>query len=384
MAEYYSSGFQERGRKKRKLRRRGPLMFLLDAVMTLLTAAVAAATFVTWLLPNVDPAHMWVFPVLGPAAPAIYVAVAVLALYWVVRWRWVRAGVMLALVIVGFFRIPLFYKPEFMRDYDTETNTRNTILVATYNLRSFYGDDGRSSADGVARMIGECDPDIVCLQEFNPRLAERSRAMSALCEKYQRAAFGLQEARDSLSTDKLVILSKYRILHTGKILVPNVSVWADLLVGDDTVRVFNNHLRTTAITASEGDYITNRDFLADSLRENKLRSMAGRLRSNSGLRAVQADSIAKVVAATRTRLLVCGDFNETPVSYVYKTMSRGLNDAFSEAGKGYSSTFRGFANTLRIDYVLPSEGFETLSYEVPQVNYSDHRPVFVRLRKTNN
>mgnify|MGYP000783241517 FL=1 len=90
----------------------------------------------------------------------------------------------------------------------------------------------------------------------------------------------------------------------------------------------------------------------------------------------------RVVGATRTRRIVCGDFNDTPMSYVYRTMARGLRDAFRECGSGYSHTFRGFYNTLRIDYVL-SGGFEPLSYEVLPVDYSDHHPVVVRLRKSS-
>jgi endonuclease/exonuclease/phosphatase family metal-dependent hydrolase len=62
-------------------------------------------------------------------------------------------------------------------------------------------------------------------------------------------------------------------------------------------------------------------------------------------------------------------------------LARGLNDAFSEAGEGYSYTFRGFFDALRIDYVFSSDEFETLSYEVPKVPYSDHLPVLVRLKK---
>ncbi len=107
-----------------------------------------------------------------------------------------------------------------------------------------------------------------------------------------------------------------------------------------------------------------------------------RLRENSVLRAAQVDSIAQVVGATRTRRIVCGDFNDTPMSYVYRTMARGLRDAFRECGSGYSHTFRGFYNMLRIDYVL-SSGFEPLSYEVLPVDYSDHHPVVVRLRKSS-
>ena len=316
MSETYYSGYDsDRGRKPR----RSLLLRLLDLLMTLLTAVTAVTMVVTFFVPYVDPGRVWFFPVLGLAAPAVYVVTVVLALYWIIRWRLVRAGIMVALVVVGLFKVSLFYRPEFRRN---------------------YGD-----------------------------------------ERYESAVFGRTQAPDSLYGAPLVILSKYRILRSGVVLPPGTSVWADLLIGDDTIRVFNNHLRSTAIKAADNDYLTSRGFLSDTAREDKLRSMAGRFRENSVLRAAQVDSIAVVVEAWRSRCIVCGDFNDTPMSYVYRTMAKGLNDAFSQCGSGYSHTFRGFFNTLRIDYVLSSEGFDALSYEVPTVDYSDHHPVVVRLRK---
>lgn len=158
------------------------------------------------------------------------------------------------------------------------------------------------------------------------------------------------------------------------------SVWADLLIDDDTVRVFNNHLHSTAINASDNAYITQHQFLLDTARETKIRSIVGRLRANSVLRADQVDSIGRVIEQTRARKIVCGDFNDTPMSYVYRTMAHGLRDAFRSCGSGYSHTFRGFFNTLRIDYVL-NEGFDPVTYETLMVDYSDHHPVIVRLKK---
>ena len=154
-------------------------------------------------------------------------------------------------------------------------------------------------------------------------------------------------------------------------------------MGDDTVRVFNNHLRSTSIKAADNDYITGHEFIGDTARETKFRSIAGRLRYNGVLRAAQVDSIAGAMRGMpQRRKIVCGDFNDTPISYVYRTMARGTTDAFSTCGKGYSHTYRGFFSTLRIDYVLYSAGLEALSYKVPFVAYSDHLPVVVRLRKT--
>lgn len=67
---------------------------------------------VTFFVPYVDPGRVWFFPVLGLAAPAVYVVTVVLALYWIIRWRLVRAGIMVALVVVGLFKVSLFYRPS--------------------------------------------------------------------------------------------------------------------------------------------------------------------------------------------------------------------------------------------------------------------------------
>ena len=64
-------------------------------------------------------------------------------------------------------------------------------------------------------------------------------------------------------------------------------------------------------------------------------------------------------------------------------MSDGLQDAFRACGSGYSHTYRGFFNTLRIDYILSSGALEPLSYETVPVDYSDHHPVLVRLRRSS-
>lgn len=380
MASEYYSGYGERPAGKR---RRSWALWLLDGVMTALSLVVAVTLVLTYFVPHVNPSRVWFFPVLGLAAPITYVAAVILMLYWIIRWRWLRAGVMIVIVAVGFFKVSLFWRPDIRRVYEETGNPdRGTFKVMTYNVRSFYGENGHSSVEDILRLIDEQDPDIICLQEFNARLAARSEEFSLLEEKYESAGFGRTAAPDSMYEAPLAILSKFRILRSRTLLTPASSVWADVLVGDDTVRVFNNHLHSTAINAADNEYITEHRFLSDTARETKIRSIVERLRENSVLRAAQVDSIARVVGETRTRRIICGDFNDTPMSYVYRTMARGSRDAFRVCGSGYSHTFRGFFNTLRIDYVL-SRGLEPVTYETLPVEYSDHHPVVVRLKKTD-
>ena len=75
--EFYKNDY---GGRRGEKPHRSLLMWLLDLVMTLLTVVVGATMAVTYFVPYVNPAGVWFFPLLGLAAPAIYVATVILAL----------------------------------------------------------------------------------------------------------------------------------------------------------------------------------------------------------------------------------------------------------------------------------------------------------------
>ena len=375
MAEEYYSDYKRYPRS----RRRSVLTQLLDQFMLLVTVGVGAAMTLTLLVPFINPAKVAFFPLLGLIAPAVYLATIALALFWIIRWRWIPASALLVLVVIGSFNVSLFYRGQLRRTYGEPQYDRSAIKLMTFNVRYYYDDRGQTTADRVTRLLQQIDPDIICLQEYNARVAGESAAFTKLLEKYAQVV-----SDGSSAAGPMLILSKYPIIHANTSPVFESSIWADLQIGDDVVRVFNNHLHTTDIKVDDDKFITQRLYLTDSTRWAKIRSIVHRHRKNSVLRAAQVDKIAPVIASTQMRYIICGDFNDTPVSYVYRTMARGAKDAFSECGKGYSHTYRGFFNTLRIDYVLRSAGLEAVSYKVYHVNYSDHLPVVVRLQKTDH
>ena len=142
--------------------RRSLIGRMADGVLTVLTAAVAATLLLTYAAPYVNPASVWLFPVLGLIAPATYLAAVLLTLYWVVRWRPRRALAMLLITGCGLFGVSLFYKPELRRRYaETETKERGTLLFMTYNVRNFADDAGRNAAGKVLRFVQETAPDVV-------------------------------------------------------------------------------------------------------------------------------------------------------------------------------------------------------------------------------
>ncbi len=357
-------------------------MRVFDTVMLLVTIVAAVMAVLTFITPYVNPARAWIFPVLGLVAPATYMGVLLLMLYWIIRWRWVPASVMMFFVVLGLFKLSLFWHFDFQKDYGEEKYGRGTLKFITYNICDFHSPVyEKVVTDSVARFIKEQKPDILCLQEFNVWRANGSEEFKSLLETYDYATLGEVRNEMNLPSAAQAIFSRHKILRSGVVLTPLSSVWADILVGEDTVRVFNNHLHSTNIKKEDNDFLTGRSLILDHGREDKIKSIISRFRSTSVLRSGQVDSIAMDIDKVHTRKIVCGDFNDTPMSYAYRVMSDGLTDAFAEQGSGYSHTYNKFLELLRIDYVLSSPGFEVLSYEVPYVPYSDHYPVIVRLKK---
>lgn len=359
MADYYGSTYSSSsGHRKNQ---RSATGLLLDVVMGVVTLCVLLL-FVTMLfVPTLDPREWGWVSTLGLIAPFVYVAQALLTLYWIVRWRVVVAILMIVVSMCGVGQLSHFYKFETRRVY-TEPNLRprydsRALKVLSYNVRSFIDDRGERCLDSVVAMIKSLNPDILCLQEMG--FSEIADSLLAPLHPMPRSL-----SRSELSP---AIYSRYPIIRAGRIDSLKEFVWADVVVKrgtrEDTLRIFNNHLHTTAIRRDDSDYIENHAYLGDDSL-GQVRSMVSRLTENNILRAAQVDTLVQMIAASPYPTIVCGDFNDTPVSYTYRSMARNLRDAFRWAGRGYSHTYRGFFDMLRIDYVMCSDEFEPLSYEV--------------------
>ncbi|MFW6224447.1 MAG: endonuclease/exonuclease/phosphatase family protein, partial [Bacteroidota bacterium] len=108
-------------------------------------------------------------------------------------------------------------------------------------------------------------------------------------------------------------------------------------------------------------------------------ALSQKLRHGFMERAQQVDFVSEHIHKSPHPVIVCGDFNDTPMSYAYHTMRNNLKDSFTEAGMGFGKTYGGRAPSYRIDYILHSPTINTLSHERLKVPYSDHFPVFARL-----
>ena len=366
MAEYYSNSIsRKRKRKNRVYGGKEFALFLLDIAISIAMVLLVFCTITTIICQYISPERSGVLSILSLGAPIVYLLDIVVMLYWIIRWKWYRATVMIATVLLGLFYLSRYYKLDIDRHYDSSYIERRFTKVMTYNVHA-------GLEEGLSQYIGLHNPDILCLQE----ISTGNDNWNELSEKYKTT---FKESENSGNQ----ILTKYRILRSGGIdtLSRKTGVWADLRIKDDTVRVVSLHLQSTSIRAEDTSFLEKHEYILDDEREDKLRSIVSRLVENNRKRAVQAECIVEFLKNSPYKTIVCGDFNDVPMSYTYNTITKNMDDAFSEKAIGFAYTYDTRYRLLRIDNILVSPSIEVVSYEVDnEIGLSDHYPVIARIK----
>ena len=368
MADLYSSGFSRRNRRRKPSNIGKKALMLLDILTWLAMLMLTTATIVCTITPHIDPQSMGWLSLVVLAAPIIYISNIIILLWWVIRGKWLNVAVASIAVIITLFSLGKYYQIETKRKPAIPYAERRFVKSISYNVAN-------GTAEGIIDYIIEKNPDILCLQEF---LIDVNDEWLKLGDKYRSTING--------ATDfSCEIITRHRILRHGNIdsISRYNANWADIIIkkSEDTVRVVNLHLQSTLLHTVDTQFIDGHKQERDSTDQNRIENIAELLRESNIKRAEQARRVKRFIDASPYPVIVCGDFNDVPLSYTYNHIADGLKDAFREQGAGYSHTFNRFFNLMRIDYTLVSDRINVVSYEVDdETEYSDHYPVICRLK----
>ena len=263
-----------------------------------------------------------------------------------------------------------------------ERDTESALTIATYNVNSFNHEHTGFSCKEIAAYMKELGVDIFCFQEFGINHEFGIDSLRTVLSEWPYYYVHSSPAGESLL--QLAVFSRYPIKEEHLIIYPdskNCSLWCDIEINGRIIRLFNNHLQTTEVSQ-------NKRKLEKGLRtddsqrvERAALGLIDGLHENFRKRAVQADLLKQLIAASPYPTLVCGDFNSLPSSYVYHTIKGDkLQDGFQTSGHGYMYTFKYFKLLLRIDYILHSPELNSTDYFSPDLTYSDHNPVVMRVK----
>ncbi len=351
---------------------------LLAIVLFVVTVSLSVVLLIAYLTPHVAPSTFGSLTIVGIFAPILYIGEVICLLCWMIMGRWKIVGVVALLLVPGLFHISDFYNVVYMRQVEQKPS-RGSFTLMSYNVRGFRNDSSSRAVDNhVAYFESQELADIVCFQEYALDIPNVERIDSLFNARQNRLY-----VKDVVESGEVVLrtYSRFPIVGSGSLSGEGrgTSLWVDVIVGkNDTLRVFNNHLHSMNISSEDSSDIEHGKILNDG---DRMQSIVDRIAKNSSIRAEYVDTLRTIVDSSPYRNIICGDFNDTPMSYVYGELKDGYVDAFEQCGSGYGYTFRPMHGTLRIDYILFSQELEAESYLADKSNeLSDHLPITARLK----
>jgi len=343
---------------------------------TILTSVFLAGAY---LAMYISPESFWPLAFVGLG----YFPILVGYLFFMLLWFFMRRKIfyfLLVFLIIGFkahfsyFSIGSFGKAD--------VGDKEVYTIMQYNVQGFdaYNKEGKyKNRNEIIANIAKSEPDILCLEEFNTyhnHPKEKSNLDMVLKATGLKNYYYFKAYENTRSTRSfgLVIFSRFPIIDTGRLdylsmSKLNATIYADIKINDDTVRVFCSHLQSTQLSHYDLEFIeasneAETDFDADRV--------TSKLKVSYALRAQEADTVAYHLSITTHPVISCGDFNDTPVSYTYRKMRGDLQDAFLERGFGIGATYAPFP-FIRIDYQLFDEDkFTIVDFHRIKEGSSDH------------
>ncbi len=329
----------------------------------LCVAAMVACVYSSYLPPQYHP--RW--SVLGLLFPAFLCANILFALFWLL-FKWKYAALSLLGLLLCFGKARAYLPVNF-----SEKVPDSAIKIMTYNVGLFGHMDGHTWEDNpVLELILNSDADIVCLQEIG--------GFGAAINRKQLK----QDVYPYVMMDKgMACLSKYPILSKKQIEYTsqgNNSFAYELCVEQDTVLLVNNHLESYKLSRADKDLykdvLTNPQNAEDN---SDFKNLIRRLMRSNKARGAQVDSVKTFLdanAPSYRHVIVCGDFNETPVSYSYNQLTENLNDAFASSGSGLGFTYSRNGMFFRLDHIMVSDAAKVHdAYVDHSTDASDHYPM---------
>lgn len=253
------------------------------------------------------------------------------------------------------------------------------LKIESYNVGTFSASKGKESRDEcrakVVRHIRQVNPDIVCFQEFYVNTPAQA---DSLFPGYPYKYHHLFKVRNGKYFGNLII-SRFPIVSTGKISFPrstNLSIYADIDHFGRIIRIYNNHLESYNISfTSLVQKLSKATKISGDEIKNDIKTVHEKMRGTFIKRSQQVNRILENIAGSSHPAIICGDFNDTPMSFTYHMLAKERKDSFKESGKGFGATFIPLWPLLRIDYILYPKEFGSISHQTHKIKLSDHYPI---------
>jgi endonuclease/exonuclease/phosphatase family metal-dependent hydrolase len=331
----------------------------INKIIYAINSIVAVLLLLSFALPFLPPKTFALLSVLNLGVSFLIIINVVFFLYWLIRLK-KQLVLSLFVLLVGYFSFGSLYKFSSFKKIEDSGNFKvMNFNVRLFNLYDWIPEKGIE--DSIIKFVKTEAPDILSIQEYHPHenidlsfFKYKFEKLSGKKTKYGQAIF-----------------SQFPIINSGSIEfpdTPNNAIFVDVIKGKDTIRIYNVHLESLRINTK-----------IESLKNENSERLFKRVGSTFKKQQFQTELFLMHKKQCHYKMVICGDFNNTAFSYVYRKIKGDLNDTFKESGNGFGRTYDFKFFPVRIDFIFADDAFNINDFKAYNEHYSDHFPISTTL-----
>jgi len=356
---------------------------LADRIILVLNALAAAGLLLAYLAPVVNPSKVILPALFGLAYPFLLMLNLLFLCYWLIQ---LKKEILISLIVIllGWNHLnsllPLNFKDA---KIPPTASTDRMFKALSYNIRGFdifHWTSDLEIKEEIFGFIEQQKPDILCFQEYytSTREGESHAELSRELKSLPESAVYYSADQTNRNGFGIATFSRYPIIKKSRIPFNtsfNAAMYTDILFQSDTVRIFNIHLQSINFRHEDYAFIDTVRLKYTPQQIGGIRNIGSQLKKAFAMRAEQSEMIANYIKDSPYPVVVMGDYNDTPQSYAYRKIKKGMHDAFKVAGRGFGNTYAGELPSLRIDYIMYSNPMVSYQFKRLKPDYSDHFPI---------
>lgn len=298
-----------------------------------------------------------------------------MVLIWLMMGRW-EFLISVAAIVLRWSFVGMYLQVGGTSKVPVREEHPRMVTMMSYNVHMFRGPGQQltakdSNAAIFLELVREYEPDVLCLQEYGK--PQTMRVTDSL------VAMGYNHYHGSRMSDKglpgsSVVFSKLPIVYV-KVLDSEKLLVELMDDGGERFRVCCLHMDSYRFDDADREEI---ERLSHGAMDGSPRRMVSKVKETILCHQREwEEQLEAVVCESSVPVVVAGDLNDVPSSWLFSRFRQHLTDIYSECGTGFSTTYNGGFPQFRIDAVFCSEELQPLSYKRIRSRMSDHYPLMV-------
>ncbi len=352
----------------------------MKVIIRIFATGILVLLSTSFLAAYIPPSETFIFAIAGLGFPFFWImAFLMFAFLLIIKERLLSIISAVILIVSAqtffqYFNISLFHEDKESQYSILDFNTfglkyPDTVTNQIENQRDFNNE------------LNNKNYSVICFQEYPMKGSKHAKFYQQLDEglnlPYKTLSHYYWDQKNTdyilVTTSKFLILDEQVFTQDGL----NFAMYSDIKFPEKIIRVYNVHFQSVKLTSERKLLMINRHVNLKSIKV-QVREAIRKLRIAFLYREKQAGILEESIRKSPYPVIIAGDFNDTPASFVYRIMKRGLKDASSSKSFGFKRTYKFSRFPLQIDYLIHSPEIETDDYHTVKQHLSDHYAITSR------